>query len=239
MPHANKEIDMKKKSIFTLLIILISSSIFSQTNIPIIRATSEVAYTRESKNLISKPWYISPNLRPDIYKTSSKHAKVKFYTDIDSITFKIEPGKTCNFIILLNDRDSAFTQIKYETTKSLPSHLTVLKQGYKYDLTDNRPILKFTYQSEKSPELLQMRQVFNLDSIAGAGDELSKILNLLHWVHNSYRFDGSKELPPYDGIVDLMTKCYQSNYTMYCGALASVLNECYLAIGLKSRQVVC
>lgn len=231
--------NMIRNVFLTGLLTLISLSIFAQTQVPIIRATSDVASTQEGRNAKNNPWYISPNLRPDIYKASSKHAKVSFYTDLDTITFKIEPGKTYDFIILLNGKDSAFTQIKYEATKLQPSYLTILKKGCKYDLKDNRPILKFTYKSEQSPELVQMRQVFNLDSIAGAGDELSKILNLLHWVHNSYRFDGTKELPPYDGIVDLMTKCYRTNFTMYCGALASVLNECYLAIGLKSRQVVC
>ncbi len=153
--------------------------------------------------------------------------KCIFFTDLDTLSFKIQPGKTYDFVILLNGKDSAYTQIKYEAETSQSSYLTILKKGSKYDSKDNRPILKWTYKSEQSPELVQMRQVFNLDSIAGAGDELSKIFNLLHWVHNSFRFDGTKELPAYDGIVDLMTKCYNSNHTMYCGALASVLNECY------------
>jgi len=230
---------MKRTVVLTSLLILLSLSIFAQTQLPIIRAKSDVASTREGENEKSRPWYISPNLRPDIYKASSKRTKVSFFTDLDTITFKIQPDKTYDFIILLNGKDSAFTQIKYEATTAQPSYLTTLKKGYKYDVKDNRPILKWTYKTEQSPELVQMRQVFKLDSIAGAGDELSKILNLLHWVHNSYRFDGTKELPPYDGIVDLMTKCYNSNHTMACGAFAEVLNECYLAIGLKSRRVVC
>jgi hypothetical protein len=230
---------MKRNVFLTGLLTLLTLLLFAQAQVPLIRATSDVASTREAGNAKSRPWYISPNLRPDIYKASTKHAKVSFFTDLDTITFKIQPGKTYDFIILLNGKDSAFTQIKYEATTAQPSNLTILKKGCKYDVKDNRPILKWTYKSELSPELVQIRQVFNLDSIAGAGDELSKILNLLHWVHNSYRFDGTKELPAYDGIVDLMTKCYNSNHTMYCGALASVLNECYLAIGLKSRQVVC
>lgn len=32
--------------------------------------------------------------------------------------------------------------------------------------------------------LVQLRKHFNLDSIAGSGDEISKIKNLLYWVHN-------------------------------------------------------
>ena len=230
---------MKIKAILTGLLIISGYSIFSQSTLPVIKANSDVVNIQDGKDFKANGWTITPKLKPDIYKTSSKHAKVTFYTDVDSITFKIKPGKSYNFIILLNGKDSAFTQIKYERSKNTSGNLDKLKKGWRYNLQDDRPILKVTYESEKNPELIKVRAIFKLDSIAGAGDEISKILNLLHWVHDSYVFDGSKELPPYDGIVDLMTKCYKSKYTMYCGALASVLNDCYLAIGLKSRQVVC
>ena len=230
---------MKGKTILTGLFFFIGYSVFSQSSIPIIKANSEFVSIRDGKDFKSNGWHINPKLRPDIYKTSDKHTIVTFYTDIDSITFKIRPNKTYDFIILLNGKDSAYTEIKYEPAEYKPSYLDILKKAGKYNLSDKREILKFTYEAENSPELVELRKKFNLDSIAGAGDELSKIFNLLHWVHNSFAFDGSKELPPYDGIVDLMTKCYKSSNTMYCGALAGVLNDCYLAMGLKSRQVVC
>jgi len=230
---------MKRNVVLTGLIILLSSSIFAQTPMLIIRANSDVASTREGKNLKTSPWYISPNLRPDIYKVSRKHAKVTFYTDLDSVTFKIRPNKTYDFIILLNGKDSAYTEIKYEPAKNIPSYLDILKKGGKYNFSDDRTILKFTYEPEQSPELIELRKKFKLDSIAGEGDELTKIFNLLHWVHNSFNYNGSKELPPHNSTVDLMMKCYQTNYTMHCGALATVLNDCYLAIGVKSRRIVC
>jgi len=230
---------MKRNAILTGLMILFGYSIFSQTTLPIIKANSDAVSVQDGKDFKSNYWTITPRLRPDIYKTSFKHSKVTFYTDVDSITFKIKPGKVYNFIILMNGKDSAFTQIKYEHAKNVQGNLAILKKGGRYNLKDDRPVLKVTYESEKNPELVKVRELFKLDSIAGAGDEISKILNLLHWVHNSYVFDGTKELPPYVGIVELMAKCYNSNYTMYCGAFASVLNDCYLAMGLKSRQVVC
>lgn len=231
---------MKINVILTgLILILLSSTIFPQTTIPIIRATSDVANTREGKKSKTNPWYISPNLRPDIYLTSTKHALVSFYTDSDSITFKTEPDKIIDFIILLNGKDTAYTQIKYERIKALPVNLAILKKAGKYNIKDNRPILKFTYEPEQNPELIKIRQVFKLDSIAGTGDELSKIFNLLHWVHSSFDYDGTKELPEYVGTYDLMTKCINGKGTMHCGALAWTLNDCYLAMGLKSRHVIC
>ena len=44
-------------------------------------------------------------------------------------------------------------------------------------------------------DLVRVRRYFNLDSIAGAGDEISKIKNLLAWVHNTIRYDGSSYNP--------------------------------------------
>ena len=215
------------------------SSVFAQTPMPVIKATSDVAFTREGKHSKTSPWYISPKLRPDIYTTPGKTTKVSFYTDSDSISFKIKPGKTYDFIILLNSRDSAFTRVMYEPVNLLPGHLALLKKEGKYNFRDNRPVTKFTYQSEQDPDLINLRKKFKLDSIAGDGSELSKIFNLLHWVHNAFVYDGTKELPPYVGTSDLMTKCINGRGTMHCGALAWVLNDCYLAMGFASRHVVC
>ena len=39
---------------------------------------------------------------------------------------------------------------------------------------------RFRYASPNDPDLVRLRKEFNLDSIAGAGDEISKIKNLLH-----------------------------------------------------------
>ena len=40
------------------------------------------------------------------------------------------------------------------------------------------------------------RERFNLDSIAGNGDDISRIKNLLYWVHNNISHDGSNGLAP-------------------------------------------
>ena len=39
--------------------------------------------------------------------------------------------------------------------------------------------------------LRMVREYFKLDSVAGQGDELSKIINLLHFVHDNIRHDGN------------------------------------------------
>lgn len=228
---------MTKKLSLLFVLFLIGQSLLAQQKLPVIKANSIKVDIKEGKNFKKGTWTIVPEAKPDIYMTSGN--KVTFYTDIDSISFRVKPGHEYNFIILLNGKDSAYTQIKYKPEEVGPDYLSILKRAGQYNPHDNRKILKFIYDAEQSPELLKLKVKFNLDSIAGKGDELSKIFNLLHWVHNSFVYNGNKTLPPYDGIVDLMTKCYRSNNTMHCGALATVLSECYMAIGLKSRRVVC
>ncbi|MCL4481746.1 MAG: transglutaminase domain-containing protein [Bacteroidetes bacterium] len=225
---------MRKKFILLIFAVLIGQFMFAQKKLPAIKATSPLVDIKDGETLQKGTWKISPKIKPDIYITSNENKRVTFYTDIDSISYKIKPNKTFSFIILLNNKDSAYTQIKYK-----PSYLKVLKNAGKYDLSDNRSINKFTYKSTDNPELKTLRNNFKLDSIAGSGNEISKFINLLQWVHNTFPYDGSKEVPQFEGIADLMKKSIENRGTMHCGALTWILNDCYLAMGYKSRQVVC
>jgi len=113
---------MKAKILGLILFSFISQNLFSQKMLPIIRATSSIVDIRDDNKLYKKAWNIVPEEKLDVYTTSGK--KVTFYTDIDSITFKINPQKSYDFIIVLNGKDSARTQIKYQ-----PSKLDVLKKA--------------------------------------------------------------------------------------------------------------
>ena len=222
------------KTILSLLIFLIAQLILAQQELPVIKATSELVDIRDGNTLNRGTWRISPKLNPDIYNTEYKNSTVTFYTDLDSISFFVEPDLKYSFIILLNNRDSAFTQIIYA-----PGFLEVLKNAYQYDYSDTREINKFTYKSMDDAELKEIRKTFYLDSIAGSGNEISKFINLMRWVHDTYPHDGSTEVPAYKSPLELMITCRNEHRTLHCGALADVLNNCYLSMGFKSRRVVC
>jgi hypothetical protein len=97
----------------------------------------------------------------------------------------------------------------------------------------------FTYQSSNDPNLAILRQTFKLDSIAGAGSEVSKILNLMHWIHNLIPHDGNHENPVVKNAMSMIAVCKKDNRGLNCRGLATVLNECYLSLGIKSRFVTC
>lgn len=74
---------------------------------------------------------------------------------------------------------------------------------YKQKLKDAKPYvqglvpdgMRFRYATPNDPNLARIREHFKLDSVAGAGDEISKIKNLLHWVHEIVPHDGSSYNP--------------------------------------------
>ena len=224
---------MKQTTYFTfLLLILIGQTTFAQKKLPIIKANSTSVDIKDDNQLRKNAWTIVPEEKLDVYTTSAK--KVTFYTDIDSISFKVEPKKQYDFVILLNGKDSARTKIKYE-----PSRLDILKGAGKYNYADNRFVPKFSYQSADNPNLQKIRQDLKLDSIAGKGSELSQIFNLLHWVHNLVRHDGSSNNPTLKNAIELINICKVENRGVNCRMLATILNECYLSMGIKSRYITC
>lgn len=225
---------MKIKISLIALISMVGQFIYAQNSIPVVKSTSKKIDIRDGKNLKKQDWNISPELNLDVYETSSLGQKVTFITDKDSISVKIKKDTKFNFIILLNDSIKANTQIKYEL-----SYLDKLKNAEKYNYSDNRFIPKFEYQATDNPNLIKIRKDLKLDSIAGTGNEISKILNLLHWVHNIIRHDGNSDNPTLKNAIDLIKVCKTENRGVNCRMMATILNECYLSIGIKSRYVTC
>lgn len=120
------------------------------------------------------------------------------------------------------------TDYKYVLQKS---------NGYCNSTPDSVPA--FTYMHPNDSNLVRLRQHFNLDSIAGSGDEISKIKNILLWAHNVVRHDGSSNNPASKNAFDLIEVCRKENRGINCRMMATMLNECYLAMGFKSRFVTC
>jgi len=101
------------KLLISILLICLSFNIFAQDKLPIVRANSKTATVYEEGNSASR-WGINPKVSLDVYTTNKfrKFKKVKFKTDIDSITFQLKAGEKKNFIVLMNGKDSCLTQIQ-------------------------------------------------------------------------------------------------------------------------------
>jgi len=89
--------------------------------IPVIKASSDRVDIRDGDDFQKNAWGIDLSLNPDIYISNNSGKRVTFYTDMDSISFVVKENEQYDFVILLNEKDSAYTQIKYK-----PSHLDIL-----------------------------------------------------------------------------------------------------------------
>ena len=92
---------------------LLVQSVSAQSKLPVIKATSKSVSIKDGDYLDKNAWRLSPQIKPDIF-TADRTRKTKwviFYTDIDSIRVKVKPGTKYNFIVLLNGKDSCYTQI--------------------------------------------------------------------------------------------------------------------------------
>lgn len=100
------------KYVYMLIPFLWVQSALAQLKLPVIKATSKSASIKDG-NYLDNGWTLSPKIKPDVY-TADRTRKTKlvtFYTDIDSIKVKVKPGTRFNFMVLLNGKDSCYTQI--------------------------------------------------------------------------------------------------------------------------------
>jgi hypothetical protein len=87
--------------------------------------------------------------------------------------------------------------------------------------------------------LKNVKEFFSLDEVAGDGNEISKILNILRFVHDSIRHDGGNyALCEFDAI-DIYNYHKSTGKGVNCRHLAIALNEMYLSMGIPSRYVTC
>jgi len=117
------------------------------------------------------------------------------------------------------------------------NYLEVLKSspGYLYEATDGYP--EFTYQEPTDTNLLQLKNLYRLDSAAGTGDELGRIFNLFNWVHNELLHDGSNATPDPENSLNILNYVKETGNGVNCVMMAIVLNEVFLSMGFKSRVI--
>ena len=125
-----------------------------------------------------------------------------------------------------------------ETIKQF-DNLVILQSATGYQKENNDSLPKFTYQSAENYALKLVRNYFNLDSIAGNGDEISKILNILKWTHDNIRHSGDNQALAELDAIDLYHYHKATGKGLNCRQLSQCLNEMYLSMGIPSRFVTC
>ncbi|MFN6378976.1 MAG: transglutaminase-like domain-containing protein [Flavobacteriales bacterium] len=161
------------------------------------------------------------NLKKAIDAGYNDYRHVQLDTDLDNIR-----------------KEKEFLELN-KKLKTTGDYLDILKRAGKYNFSDNRAFPAFSYQAGDNPNLQALRKGFNLDSIAGQGSDLLKILNLMHWIHDLVPHDGMNGNPEVKNALSMLEVCKKDKRGLNCRGLAIVLNECYLSMGIKSRIVTC
>jgi hypothetical protein len=132
--------------------------IFSNTNQAKIKVGEKIATN----------WGIDPKIKPDIYEVACKgtaRTKVQYITDIDSITYNIAEGEIINFLVVLNGRDTAYTQFK---GINIPK---AAKFSYAYQKKNNNTYEVFV------PEIKELFMILACITNTGLADTKSYIIN--------------------------------------------------------------
>ena len=162
---------------------------------------------------------------------------------LKNLKIAIDYGYT-NYRNMLDDSDLDFIREEKDFTALLErikqyKPLTVLKNANSYQKENTDTLPTISYQAADDRNLMNVRTFFNLDSVAGDGDELSKIIRILNFAHNTIRHDGNNSaLSEFDAI-DLYNYYKSTGKGINCRHLAIALNEMYLSMGIPSRYVTC
>jgi hypothetical protein len=113
-----------------------------------------------------------------------------------------------------------------------------LKEFSTYNQNPSLNIPHFVYQASNDSILKSLKIMFQLDSIAGKGDELSQIINLMKWVHYRIKHDGDNSNVQKSSL-DIINYVDNTKKGVNCRLVAIVLNDIYLASGFKARIVGC
>jgi hypothetical protein len=99
-----------------VVLIMAGCPVNAQQKRPIIKATSKTVDIKDGYVIQKGIWNLSPEVKPDRYHALQPaiEREITFYTDKDSISFQVKPGQHYDFIILLNGKDSCYTQITME-----------------------------------------------------------------------------------------------------------------------------
>jgi hypothetical protein len=81
--------------------------------LPVLKANSRTVDVQDGDRLLKGEWTIAPSIELDVYNAlrTTEEKIITFTSDIDSLSFKVEPGSTYDFIILLDGEDRCRTRI--------------------------------------------------------------------------------------------------------------------------------
>ena len=196
---------MKITKIF-LTILFCPSILFAQKT-PVLNSNTELITIKEGKLLYKNIWKANPDYEIDVFVTNPfKNQKtVTFYSDVDTLSFKVKPNKKYNFTILLNGKEAKI-QINTSLNLSPSLELKLLYTNTKNISSKNDTI---PFKLDESNYIYLQGTIngsdtinFIFDTNAGANVINEDIINN-HKV--SIKINGNQKNTGSDGVMNIQT----------------------------------
>lgn len=227
-----------------LNVLTYADSYSAATPVVKLRVTQDSVYAKIDTHQVSLPFATlaaeienEKHLYIDVPDSQVVKNGFRLFTEKD--TLLINSCAWSDSIMFISDHDTICTSASFRIQKSREQYLERLQNDGGYTTNNNPCLFTFSYQKRTDPNLVKLRNAFNLDSVAGKGDEISKIVNLMKWAHQSARHDGSSTPPQNKNALDLIKFAHDSSRGINCWMLGIILKEAYLSMGFASRHVWC
>lgn len=93
----------------------------------------------------------------------------------------------------------------------------------------------FSYAPPTDENLKKLRDTYDLETIAGRGSEIDRIIYLMAWVFRLAGHANEPEIPPDLNALNLIPLAKDKHMLINCFMKTVILNEVYLAMGFPSR----
>lgn len=150
-----------------------------------------------------------------------------------------------------NQYDHLMVDHDLDNLRSLPRFEAIAQKvrerDYGYIMRDCQPYTteepvgmpERVFANSSDPNLKELRRMLNLDSVAGDGDEISRIKNIAMFVHELVHHDGMNGIPCSRNSLAMVEACACGKNTLNCRGMAILLNECLLSMDIPSMYVTC
>jgi hypothetical protein len=118
------------------------------------------------------------------------------------------------------------------------AHVKELSKSGAYDNTEHQTFPDFVYQSPSNSQLSNLRQTFNLDSVAGKGSQTDRAVRLLNWFHNQVPHQDTLNIDSLNAM-NVISFYRSHKIGQGCYVLSIGMNDVFLSMGFKSRSVIC
>lgn len=85
----------------------------SAQSLPVLHTNTRSIDVRDGHNLYKAYWTVAPEIAKDVYFAHRFRgtSRITFYSDVDSLSFEVTPRHKYDFLIVLDQKDTSFTEV--------------------------------------------------------------------------------------------------------------------------------